>query len=1073
MGYYPKDILGLGYWNLTDDKEFIGEAYHDNYIDDRLYTRKVKCKNGDYKFIQWKDKKYSENIIIGIGQDITEQVTIQNQYQDLIETASDLIYEIDFSGNVIYANPFAYKILGYSKDDLNSNKFLDFVRNDYVETLKSFYLSLPNETSNFPDLVFPLVSKKGDTVWVSQKVTIQKNKITGKPSFVAIARDITLVKNLELEHYNKASKIKVHNEIIKQLTAKSYSNKDTFYFILKSILQTVAKNISINRVSYWSYTSDRLKCESIYYLENNRYEKNFFIDRVVSPKYFDAIEKGNQIVASNVFENKLTIDLCSDYIPKNKIKSLLDTPIFINDEVIGILCLETTENQREWDNDDINFARSIADIIAIAIETQNRIETEEKLMYKNDILFEIINSTEHFLQSKDNDEIIKNILMTIGKVTNVDILSYYACNHIEKEFEQKFRWQKQTNTIDELNPEILKVPFDVLPDITNSLLQNIPFPSITRKIKSEKTKSLFSDLNTQSVLFLPVFIKKALHSTIIFTVLDHERVWINDEISTLVTLTNNISYALERNLNELLIKENEEKFRLLANNIPGTVHLSKYDDKWTKIYLNNEIENLTGYPKEAFLNQTIFYKDLVLPEDLKIVENRATELFNKKKKIHLNYRIKSKDGRIKWVEEFGEPILKDNEIENIVGIFIDVTQRIENEEVLKEKEYAEAANQAKSEFLASMSHEIRTPLNGIIGFTDLLMNTELGNIQKSYMNTINQSANSLMEVINNILDFSKIEAGKIELSIEKYSVFDIANQVIDLVRYESRQKQIDLILNIDKTIPKFVWVDYIRIKQVLINLLSNAAKFTEKGSITLKITTESITEKSVSLLFSVKDTGIGIKEKNLTKIFEAFAQEDASTTKRFGGTGLGLSISNKLLSLMDSKLELKSEFNKGSEFFFTIIVDYSNENDVEELQELENNQIEKPIQFDNTIVKNICIVEDNKINLLLAKTLVKQIIPNVTIHEFENGKVFIDNMKTIPIDLILMDIQMPILNGYETTIKIRKEKEFDSIPIIALTAGIISGEKEKCLELGMNDYVSKPIDKEILKNVINNWISKS
>ena len=489
--------------------------------------------------------------------------------------------------------------------------------------------------------------------------------------------------------------------------------------------------------------------------------------------------------------------------------------------------------------------------------------------------------------------------------------------------------------------------------------------------------------------------------------------------------------------------------------------------------MNNEIENLTGYPKEAFLNQSIFYKDLVITEDLEIVESRAKELFNKKKKIHLNYRIKTKDGKIKWVEEFGEPILKDNEIENIVGIFIDVTQRIETEQAIKEKEYAEAANQAKSEFLANMSHEIRTPLNGIIGFTDLLMNTELGNIQKSYMNTINQSANSLMEVINNILDFSKIEAGKIELSIEKYNVFDIANQVIDLVRYESRRNQIDLILNIDKDIPKFIWVDYIRLKQVLINLLSNASKFTEKGSITLKITTESITDKNVILRFSVKDTGIGIKEKNLAKIFDAFAQEDASTTKRFGGTGLGLSISNKLLGLMNSKLELKSKFNEGSEFYFLIKVEYSNEKNTEEQIVVLENKIEHPKQIETKTSKNICIVEDNKINLLLAKTLVKQIIPNAIIHEFENGRVFIDNMKSIPIDLILMDIQMPILNGYETTVEIRKDKEYDSIPIIALTAGIISGEKEKCIELGMNDYVSKPIDKEILKNVLNSWISKS
>lgn len=1072
LGYNVNEVMGFGYWDVTQDEEFIGEAYHDDFVDGRTYIRKVRCKSGDFKYIQWKDKKYSEEVIIGMGQDVTDQVNIKNQYRDLIETASDFIYEIDYKGYITFANPFTQKALEYQLDEIYSKKFFEFVRHDYVDTVLNFYKTIPSQSDDYPDLVFPIISKSGTTIWVSQKVSVQKNSETGFVRFAAIARDITLIKNLELEHYNKASKIKVHNEIIKKLTSKSYSNKESFYQILKNILQTVATNTGINRVSYWSYLDDGLKCESIYYLDNNRFEKNFFIDKSISPKYFTHIHSGNQIVASDVFENKITFELCLEYLPKNKIKSLLDTPILINEKVTGVLCLETTEIIREWDNDDINFARSVADIIAIAIESQMRIENEVKLVYKNDILFEIIKNTERFLHSKDNNEILKNILATIGKVTNVDVLSYYTCNHFDEIFIQKLRWLKEIDSLEQLNTKILEVSFSVLPDIVETLTQNKPFHSITRKVKNEKTKSLFLDLNTKSVLFLPIFIKEEFHSMIVFTVFDSEREWTTDEINTLTTLTNNISFALERNLNEEIIKENEEKFKLLANNIPGTVHLSKYDEKWTKIYLNDEIEKLTGYKKEDFLSKKIYFLNLVHPDDLKIVYTKSAQLFEQKKKIHLIYRIQKKNGDIAWVEEFGEPIIKDNKIENIVGIFIDITQRVEAEEAIKEKEYAEAANKAKSEFLANMSHEIRTPLNGIIGFTDLLMNSELGDIQKKYMNTINQSANSLMEVINNILDFSKIEAGKIDLSIEKQSISEIAIQVIDLVKYESNQKNLTLLLNIEESVPKFIWVDYIRLKQVLVNLLSNAVKFTEKGKITLSISATLISKNEAALKFSVKDTGIGIKEKNLTKIFEAFAQEDASTTKRFGGTGLGLSISNKLLGLMNSKLELKSEFNKGSDFYFTINVAFTN------LIEKDENIISNNTNLNNTFLieseKNIhiSIVEDNKINLLLAKTLVKQIIPNSTISEFENGQLFLDHLNSIDVDLILMDIQMPILNGYETTIEIRKNKKFDAIPIIALTAGIVSGEKEKCLTLGMNDYISKPFNKENLKNVLNNWILK-
>lgn len=1073
LGYESHEVLGYGYWDLAQDEEFIGEAYHDDYVDGRTYIRKVKCKNGDLKFIQWKDKKYSEDVIIGMGQDVTDQVVIKNQYRDLIDSASDFIYEIDYKGYITFANPFTIKALEYQPNEIYAKKFFEFVRPDYAETVLNFYKNIPFQASDYPDLVFPIQSKKGETIWVSQKVTVQKNNDTGLPSFAAIARDITLVKNLELEHYTKASKIKVHNEIIKKLTSKSYSNKESFYPILKNILQTVATNSGINRVSYWNSFEGGFKCESIYYLDNNRFEKNFFIDNTIYPKYFNHLSNGSQIVASDVFDNKYTAELCAEYIPKNKIKSLLDTPILINERVVGILCLETIERIKEWDNDDINFARSIADIIAIAIESQMRIENEVKLVYKNDILFEIIKNTERFLQSKDNNEILKNILSTIGKITNVDVLAYYKCNHDEMFFEQKLRWNKEIDSLDILNPKILEVPFSLLPDIFETLMQNKPYHSITRKVENEITKELFIDLNTKSILFLPIFIKDIFYSMIVFTVFDYEREWTTDEVNTLTTLTNNISFAIERNLNEIIIKENEEKFKLLANNIPGTVHLSKYDEKWSKIYLNDEIEKLTGYKKEDFLSKKMHFIDLVHPDDLKIVYNKSAQLFAQKKKIHLIYRILKKNGDYVWVEEFGEPIIKDNKIENIVGIFIDITQRVEAEEAIKEKEYAEAANNAKSEFLANMSHEIRTPLNGIIGFTDLLMNSELGEIQKKYMNTVNQSANSLMEVINNILDFSKIEAGKIELTIEKYNLKEIAYQVIDLVKYESDQKNLNLILTIDDAVPKFIWVDYIRLKQVLVNLLSNAVKFTEKGEIILRITKTSNSINETALKFSVKDTGIGIKEKNLLKIFEAFAQEDASTTKRFGGTGLGLSISNKLLGLMNSKLELKSEFNKGSEFYFTIDVAYTNILENEEVVKLTTVSINNALQIESEKTIKISIIEDNKINLLLAKTLVKQIIPNSIILEFENGQLFLDNLNTIEVDLILMDIQMPVLNGYETTIEIRKNHQFDDVPIIALTAGIVSGEREKCLSLGMNDYISKPFNKENLKNVLNNWISKS
>ncbi|MCF6128996.1 PAS domain S-box protein [Flavobacterium sp. AS60] len=1071
LGYSTEEIMGMGYWKLTEDPEFIGESYHDSYVDERLYVRKLKCKNGDYKYIQWKDKKYSDDIVIGIGQDVTEQINIENQYRSLIESAADLIYEIDLNSNVTYVNQYTEKTTGYSKDEIIDMPFSKFIRNDYIDFVVDFYKDIPKESNQYVDLVFPLVKKDGDTIWVSQKVTMKRNQNDDIVGFSAIARDVTLVKNLEIEHYNRSKKVRVHNETLKKLTSQSYSNKDTFNGILKNILKVASTNCSLDRVSYWAYIPDGIRCESMYYLESDRYEKNFFIDKASHPIYFANIETGMQIVASNVYDNNITQELCYNYFPKHDIKSLLDTPIVINGKIIGILCFEKIEKPIDWDSEDINFSRSVADLIAIAIESQLLLESDKKLSYKSDILTVISKNTQRFLMSKNNDEIFNGILENIGDVTQVDLLSFFENNAETKSVIQKYRWSSETKSLTELNPLILNVPYTKFSDVMENMLQNKPYYSVTRKIKNEETKEFFISLNTKSILFLPIFVKENLYGFIVFIVTQNEREWTSDEISTLQTLANNISYAIERNLNEAMIKESEERFQLLANNIPGSVHLSKYDEKWSKIYLNDEIEKLTGYPKEDFLQNKIYYINLVHPDDLKIIRNKAEELFNEKQKVHLIYRIIHKDGHYIWVEEFGEPIFKDGKIEFIVGIFIDITQRMEAEEAIKEKNYAQAANKAKSEFLANMSHEIRTPLNGIIGFTELLMNSNLEDIQKKYMDTINQSANSLMEVINNILDFSKIESGKLELNIEKVALSEITNQVVDLVKYEADLKKLKINLAIDQNVPKSIFVDYIRLKQVLINLLSNAVKFTEKGSVDLSVSvSEYINDHKIKLKFSVKDTGIGIKKKNQLRIFEAFSQEDNSTTKRFGGTGLGLSISNQLLNLMDSKLELGSEYGEGSEFSFVLEVDFSNQQSNDK-----NSKTVSKTTSSETIVTNeekiIFIVEDNKINMLLAKTLMKQILPNAQIFELENGKESLEKIQTVIPDLILMDIQMPIMNGYDATVEIRKIPEAEKIPIIALTAGTIVGEKEKCIQHGMNDYIPKPIDKDFLIKIITQWIT--
>lgn len=1070
LGYTPEEVLGLKFWELTEDQEFTGEHYHNNFIDNRLHVRRLKCKNGQYKYIQWKDKKFSEDLIIGIGQDITEQIEIQNRYKNLIENATDIIFETDLKGKYTYINQYSEKILGYNLEELYKLHFKDLIRKDYKKRVLDFY-NHSIKIKEFSTLIFPATNKFGETVWLSQNISAKVNESNEVIGYSAIARDITLIKELEIDTTRKEKKIKKYNDFLKTLTAKSYNNINSFETILPYILENVAQKVDVNRVGFWEYQDDKIVCQNQYINNEKKFESGFILLKEDYPNYFEKIQSVHQIVISDLFADDAHKEFFKNYFKKQKALSLLDTPIYLNGKLIGILCIESTTKIKYWHNEDINFARSISDFIAIAIETNQRVQAEARLAYKNEMLSIIAKNSSQFLNNKSTEQIIKDTLNSIGLFINVDRLSFFENIENENIFTQKFRWLKSIKGLSEPNDKLKNVPHKLIKIVLDAFKEKKYYASLVSEIPSTALRLFLEKITVKSILFFPIYINKNLCGILAFDDSTLERIWTEEEISILQILINNLSSAIERNENEKTLLESEKRFRLLADNIPGTVYLSKYDEKWTKLYLNDEILNLTGYPKEAFLQNKIFFSDLIHPEDYLRLKREINDAVFTKQKIHSEYRIIHKNGSIVWVEEFGDTIYNGDQIDYIEGIFIDITQKKATDDAIKAKEYAEAANKAKSEFLANMSHEIKTPLNGIIGFTNLLKNTKLEEIQKNYMNTINQSANSLMEIINDILDFSKIESGKLVLDIKKYNVAQLANQVIELIKYDSNTRKLQIEIFIDSQVPTYAWFDIIRIKQVLVNLLSNAIKFTNEGSVKLSIEMlERLDENHSNVRFSVTDTGIGIKEEFQNIIFDAFSQGDNSTTRRFGGTGLGLTISNKLLAVMNSKLQLISKENEGSTFYFDVILKTSNENSQETTQLIvteEINDIKNNFGQENY---KILIVEDNKINMLLAKTLVKQIIPNCSIYLANNGKEAVEKFEIIQPDLILMDVQMPEMNGYESTVHIRKIEKGKHIPIIAITAGTVMGEKEKCLESGMNDYTSKPIIKDTLEKIITKWL---
>jgi len=395
------------------------------------------------------------------------------------------------------------------------------------------------------------------------------------------------------------------------------------------------------------------------------------------------------------------------------------------------------------------------------------------------------------------------------------------------------------------------------------------------------------------------------------------------------------------------------------------------------------------------------------------------------------------------------------------------------------KRTAEEASKAKSNFLANMSHEIRTPLNGVIGFTGLVLKTDLSETQRQYLSIAYQSANSLLDVINDVLDFSKIEAGKMELDIEICDLHEICLQAKDIISFQIQTKNLEFMLNSSEGVPRMIWTDAIRLKQILINLLGNAVKFTSEGEIELRVDLIGQIGEESMIRFSVRDTGLGIQPDKQESIFHAFAQEDPSVTKKYGGTGLGLSIANKLLSMMDSRLQLYSTPGEGSLFFFELML-RTTEEKLDEDSHLATKLSGAEHGFGDDVDTNweevmqqpfdLLVADDNPFNLLLARTIIKRLMPNSQITEVSDGGEAVSHFRNQATDLILMDIHMPELNGYQATNQIRQMERGTDVSIIALTASNEKDERDRCIQAGMDDLVVKPIVEDLLLSVLKKWL---